>query len=124
MENLRAGDHAAFFYRTRAEQFAVIVPFMAIGLKRGERRLCIADDNSVETVAGELEGGCECGGRAGAGLRVFRLSSGGIYFRGCMTHALSGWPSMEAVADMAGIYAVRAAVGVFEGAFPARPNRQ
>lgn len=57
MENLRAGDHAAFFYRTRAEQFAVIVPFMAIGLKRGERCLYIADDNSVETVAGELEKG-------------------------------------------------------------------
>ena len=39
MENLRAGDHAALFYRTRAEQFAVIVPFVTIGLERGERCL-------------------------------------------------------------------------------------
>lgn len=57
MENLRAGDHAAFFYRSRVEQFAVIVPFIAIGLKRGERCLYIADDNSVATVAAELEKG-------------------------------------------------------------------
>jgi hypothetical protein len=57
MENLRAGDHAAFFYRSRAEQFAVIVPFIAIGLKRGERCLYIADDNSVSAVAEALEKG-------------------------------------------------------------------
>lgn len=54
MENLRAGDHAALFYRTRAEQFAVIVPFIAIGLKRGERCMYIADDNRVDCVVTEL----------------------------------------------------------------------
>lgn len=57
MENLRAGDHAALFYRTHAEQFAVIVPFIAIGLKRGERCLYIADDNTVESVVSELKKG-------------------------------------------------------------------
>lgn len=57
MENLYAGDHAALFYRTRAEQFAVIVPFMAIGLKRGERCLYIADDNSLDKVIDEFEKG-------------------------------------------------------------------
>jgi hypothetical protein len=57
MENLRAGDHAALFYKTRAEQFAAIVPFIAIGLKRGERCLYIADDNIVATVVQELEKG-------------------------------------------------------------------
>jgi hypothetical protein len=55
MEELRAGDHAALFYRTRAEQFAVIVPFIAIGLKRGERCLYIAEDNSPAMVIKELE---------------------------------------------------------------------
>ncbi|MES2594198.1 MAG: MEDS domain-containing protein [Verrucomicrobiota bacterium] len=57
MENLHAGDHAALFYRTRAEQFAVIVPFIAIGLKRGERCMYIADDNSVAMIIDELEKG-------------------------------------------------------------------
>lgn len=57
MENLRAGDHAAFFYRSRAEQFAVIVPFIAIGLQRGERCLYIADDNSIAMMMDEFEKG-------------------------------------------------------------------
>lgn len=57
MENLRAGDHAALFYRSRAEQFAVIVPFIAIGLKRGERCLYVAEDNSLAMVINELEKG-------------------------------------------------------------------
>src|SRR5688572_17046820 len=57
MENLRAGDHAALFYKSRAEQFAAIVPFIAIGLKRGERCLYIADDNSVAMIINEFEKG-------------------------------------------------------------------
>ncbi|MES2594199.1 MAG: MEDS domain-containing protein [Verrucomicrobiota bacterium] len=57
IENLRGGHHAALFYRTRAEQFAVMVPFVAIGLKRGERCLYIAEDNSVALVIAELEKG-------------------------------------------------------------------
>lgn len=57
MENLRAGDHAALFYKTRAEQFSVMVPFIAIGLKRQERCIYIADDNSVAMVISELEKG-------------------------------------------------------------------
>lgn len=57
MENLRAGDHAALFYRTRAEQFSVIVPFIAIGLQRGERCLYIAEDNSPALVIKELKKG-------------------------------------------------------------------
>jgi hypothetical protein len=57
MENLHAGDHAALFYRTRAEQFAAIVPFIAIGLKRNERCLYIVDDNSIAMVIDEMEKG-------------------------------------------------------------------
>src|SRR5436190_1185353 len=55
MENLRAGDHAALFYKSRAEQLAIAIPFIAIGLKRGERCLYIADDNSVAMIINELE---------------------------------------------------------------------
>ncbi len=57
MENLRGGDHAALFYKTRAEQFSIMVPFIAIGLKRRERCIYIADDNSVAMVTDELEKG-------------------------------------------------------------------
>ena len=57
MENLRAGDHAALFYRSRVEQFSIIVPFIAIGLQRGERCLYIAEDNSPALVIKELEKG-------------------------------------------------------------------
>ncbi len=57
MENLRAGDHAALFYRTRAEQLAIVVPFIAIGLERGERCLYIAEDNSVALIIRELRKG-------------------------------------------------------------------
>ncbi len=57
MENLHAGDHAALFYRTRTEQFAAIVPFMAIGLERNERCLYIVSDNSIAMVIHEMEKG-------------------------------------------------------------------
>lgn len=68
MRNLRAGDHAALFYRTKAEQFAVIVPFIAIGLERGERCLYIADDNSVAMVRNELmKGGVDVEGAEKSG---------------------------------------------------------
>ena len=55
IETLRAGDHVAFFYRTRQEQFDAVIPYICIGLERKERCLYIADDNSVPMVMNELE---------------------------------------------------------------------
>lgn len=55
IEKLRAGDHVALFYRSRAEQFSAVVPYIAIGLERKERCLYIADDNSVAMVLQQLE---------------------------------------------------------------------
>ncbi len=43
LERLRPGDHACLIHRSRREQFAAVVPFVAIGLDRGERCLCITD---------------------------------------------------------------------------------
>jgi hypothetical protein len=71
IESLRAGDHAALFYRTRAEQFAVIVPFIAIGLSRGERCMYIADDNNVDRVTDELsKGGIDVAAASRSGALV------------------------------------------------------
>lgn len=68
MENLRAGDHAALFYRSRAEQLAIVVPFIAIGLKRGERCLYIAEDNSVALIIQEMrKGGVDVDGAQASG---------------------------------------------------------
>lgn len=69
LENLRGGDHAALFYRTRAEQFAVMVPFIKIGLSRGEHCLYIANDNSVALIMAEFQKGgvdVEAAQRSGA----------------------------------------------------------
>lgn len=55
IEALVAGMHAGFFYRTKPEQFAVIVPFIATGLARNERCLYIADENSVRRILDVLQ---------------------------------------------------------------------
>lgn len=56
-ERLGVHDHVCLLYETGAEQFATIVPFIRIGLERGEKCIYFADDNSVETVLDALSGG-------------------------------------------------------------------
>jgi hypothetical protein len=55
IEQLRAGDHIALFYKSKGEQFACAIPYLQIGLERGERCLYIADDNSVALVRRRLQ---------------------------------------------------------------------
>lgn len=51
LEKIKTHDHICLIYMTREEQFAVAIPFMQIGLGRGERCVYIADDNtSVEVL--------------------------------------------------------------------------
>lgn len=57
IEQLGPGDHAALFYRNRAEQFAVAIPYIEIGLSRNERCLYIAGDNSLPIVLEAMEAG-------------------------------------------------------------------
>ena len=49
------GDHAALFYQTKDDQLACALPYIAIGLKRNERCVYIAVDNSVSEIARGLE---------------------------------------------------------------------
>ena len=54
IETLQPGDHMALIYRTRAEQFAAICPFVKSGLARRERCLYIANDTSIALVLDKL----------------------------------------------------------------------
>jgi anti-anti-sigma factor len=50
LERFKPHDHLCSIYDTREEQFAVAIPFIRIGLERGERCIYIADDHNVEPV--------------------------------------------------------------------------
>jgi hypothetical protein len=55
IDQIELGDHAALFYRTRAEQLEIVIPFMAIGLQRNERCLYIAEDNTPFEIYQKLQ---------------------------------------------------------------------
>ena len=52
---LKAGDLAAFFYTSRAEQFSFILPYIRDGLAQNQRCLYIADDTPVGLILSKLE---------------------------------------------------------------------
>jgi len=54
---LQVHDHLCLFYETGEEQFAAIVPFLRLGLERGEKCLYIAADNTAAVVLAALEAG-------------------------------------------------------------------
>jgi PAS domain S-box-containing protein len=57
LARLAPHDHLCLIYETREEQFAAIVPFVRLGLERGERCIYIADDNTAQTVLDALRAG-------------------------------------------------------------------
>ena len=57
LQALAAHDHLCLIYETRAEQFAAVVPFIRIGLERGERCIYIVDDNTAQAVLTALRAG-------------------------------------------------------------------
>lgn len=50
IEKIGVHDHLCLLYETQAEQFAAIIPFMRIGLERGEKCLYVVDDNTAAVV--------------------------------------------------------------------------
>jgi chemotaxis family two-component system sensor kinase Cph1 len=54
IEQISPGDHCALFFQTRVEQFHWVCPFIASGLRRAERCLYIAYENSVPLVMSKL----------------------------------------------------------------------
>src|SRR5918996_3685028 len=54
--NLKDGDHLCLFYeKDPAEQIPALVPFIQAGLSNDEQFIYIADDQTVDEVAGRLE---------------------------------------------------------------------
>src|SRR5258705_5556748 len=50
LEQLAPHDHLCSIYESQAEHFAVAIPFIRIGLDRGEKCVYIADDGTEENV--------------------------------------------------------------------------
>ncbi|MFT3781798.1 MAG: MEDS domain-containing protein [Nibricoccus sp.] len=55
VRKIKRGDHAAFFFQTKEEQLATVVPFIAIGLERNDQCLYIADANSPDEICQRLQ---------------------------------------------------------------------
>jgi PAS domain S-box-containing protein len=55
---LKEGDHACLIYeKDPAEQMAVLIPYIKVGLEEGERCIYVADDQTTNEVACSLESG-------------------------------------------------------------------
>lgn len=54
---LQVHDQRCLLYETREEQFAATVPFIRLGLERGEKCLYIAGENTAAVVLAALEAG-------------------------------------------------------------------
>jgi PAS domain S-box-containing protein len=50
MERLDIHDHLCLIYDSREEQLAAVIPFIRMGLERGEQCVYIVDENTSETV--------------------------------------------------------------------------
>ncbi|MDD5286196.1 MAG: MEDS domain-containing protein [Desulfuromonadaceae bacterium] len=50
IEKIGVHDHLCLIYETQEEQFSAVIPFMQIGLERGEKCLYVVDDNTAATV--------------------------------------------------------------------------
>ncbi len=67
-EELRLGDHAAFFFRENAERLAFVIPYMLNGLRNSERCVYIADENTVPHILAEFRwAGVDVGQATGRG---------------------------------------------------------
>jgi len=49
-------DHLCLIYETQEEQFSAVIPFMKIGLERGEKCVYVVDDNTAAMVINGMKG--------------------------------------------------------------------
>ena len=56
IEKLGGHDHLCLIYETREEQFSAVIPFIKIGLERGEKCLYVVDDNTAAMVINGMKG--------------------------------------------------------------------
>jgi signal transduction histidine kinase len=64
-------DHLAFIYENQEEQLDTVVPFLRLGLERGEKAVYIHDDNAAEIVVAAMERhGIDVAGATASGALV------------------------------------------------------
>ncbi len=67
-ENLRLGDHVAFFFKTNAERLAFVIPYMVRGIEDRERCVYIAHENTLTEIRKEFrEAGIDVDAAAASG---------------------------------------------------------
>jgi signal transduction histidine kinase/ActR/RegA family two-component response regulator len=75
IERIRTGDHLCTIYENQAEQFAAVVPFIRVGLERGEQCLYIADHNTTEAVPAAMrQAGIDVDSAMASGALVILIS--------------------------------------------------
>ncbi len=55
LEQLNVHDHLCSVYETKEEQLATVIPFIKIGLTRGEKCIYIVDDNTAQQVLSAMK---------------------------------------------------------------------
>lgn len=56
IEKIGIHDHLCLIYETEEEQFSAVIPFIKIGLERGEQCVYIVDDNTAAKVIDRMKG--------------------------------------------------------------------
>jgi len=54
LAKIHVHDHLCLIYETREEQFAAVIPYLRIGLERGEKCLYVVDDTTADMVINEM----------------------------------------------------------------------
>src|SRR5689334_22585472 len=66
------GDHCCLLFSSPAEEMQVTVPFLALGIERGEKSVFVGDADAVEELRSGLKGaGVSVDAEVGAGRLVF-----------------------------------------------------
>ncbi len=64
-------DHLCLIYETQEEQFSAVIPFIHIGLERGEKCIYIVDENTAEAVLHTMENyGIDVGSATASGQLI------------------------------------------------------
>lgn len=54
-EEFGLGDHVAYFFKSNPERLAFVIPYIVSGLRKNERCVYIADENTVPHILDELK---------------------------------------------------------------------
>src|SRR6266849_8960872 len=56
LKEISVHEHLCVIYETREQQFTVAVPFLSLGLARGEKCLYVADENTAAGILDAMRG--------------------------------------------------------------------